>query len=102
MRIEIRHTNLDVSDALKSHVQHKVALALRRFRDRIADVAVRIVDENGPRGGIDKRCRIVVESAGGRQIVVQGNAADAYDAVTYAATRLDVQVKRAGARGLLG
>jgi len=98
MRIFVRHTNVPISEALDAHVQRKLRGALRRFTDRVAAVAVRLVDENGPRGGVDTRCRVVVELTGGGQLVVEGLAADAYVAVTQAAARLHRQLGRALAR----
>lgn len=99
MRIEVRHSNIPISEALEAYIQRKLGRALMRFQERVADVAVRLVDENGPRGGVDLRCRVVVGLVGGRQIVVQGVAEDAYAAVTRAAVRLNGQVKRAVGRG---
>jgi putative sigma-54 modulation protein len=100
MRIELRPVNIQRSELLEAHVHHKIDLALRRFQDRVADVTIRIVDENGPRGGLDTRCRIVVSLVGGRKVVVQGLAEDAYAAVSRAAGRLHEQVNRAFERPL--
>jgi ribosomal subunit interface protein len=99
MRIDVRHTNIPLSGALETHIERKVERAVRRFTERIAAVDVRLLDENGPRGGLDKRCRVVVELVGGRQIVASGLAEDAYDAVSRAAARLSRQVRRTVSRG---
>ena len=41
-------------------ISGRITRALARFSDRISSVNVAIVDENGPRGGIDKLCRVSV------------------------------------------
>ena len=98
LAIEVRHSNLPISQALGDHVDRKLGFALRRFRDRIAALAVRLIDENGPRGGIDTRCSVIVDLIGGERVVVKALGKDGYAAVTRAAARLHEQVTRAIAR----
>ena len=96
MLLEIRHVNLPVSDALQEFTQRRVARALRPFQSNVSRVDVRIRDVNGPRGGIDKRCRVTVELAAVKQkVVVQSKSADAYAAVQGACARLSEAVSRA-------
>lgn len=47
-----------------------VSEALRRFKDHIQWVRVVISDENGPRGGRDKRCKLVIARRRRRPVVV--------------------------------
>jgi regulator of nucleoside diphosphate kinase len=57
---------------------------------------VRIKDVNGPRGGIDIECSVMVELASvGRPVVVTGKGADAYAAILEAYARLREAVSRA-------
>jgi putative sigma-54 modulation protein len=98
MKPSVRHSNIPVSAALADHIDRKIGRAVRRFQERIHSVTVRLVDENGPRGGVDTRCRAIVELFGGRQIIVHGRDADAYGAVARAAARLQQQVTRAVSR----
>lgn len=94
--LEIRHVNLPVSDALQEFTQRRVARALRPFQSNVSRVDVRIIDVNGPRGGIDKRCRVTVELAAVKQkVVVQSKSADTYAAVQGACARLSEAVSRA-------
>jgi hypothetical protein len=51
-------------------------------------------DVNGPRGGADKRCRIVVHLPPGGRAVVSGTATDPYAAVARTAQRSAHAVKR--------
>lgn len=99
MLLEIRHVNLQVSDALQEFVQLYVERALRPFEDNVERVEVRIQDINGPRGGVDKRCSVVVELAGSRKaVVVKSARSNVYEAVQAAFMRLGESVGRALSR----
>jgi putative sigma-54 modulation protein len=95
MKIEVRSSNLPISDALRAHVARRLDFAIRRFAARVEEVVVRLVDVNGPKGGPDKRCRIIARLTPERSVVVEATDADAYMAVTQAAIRLDERVSRA-------
>ncbi len=71
MRTDIRGYQLTISDALRTHIERRLHFALSRFGARILHVAVRLEDINGPRGGVDKRCRIVVALAGAGHVQVE-------------------------------
>jgi ribosome-associated translation inhibitor RaiA len=96
--IELRSWNVPLSDALREHTERRLDFALRRFAHRIERVTVRLVDINGPKGGLDKRCRIVVELSPARSLVVEATDSDAYSAVSQAAARADETVARAVTR----
>lgn len=99
MNIEVRTSSVQISDALDAHIRRRIDFALRRFADRIERVVVRLVDLNGPRGGPDKRCSMAVRlSPPLPSILASATDADAYAAVSQAASRLDDRVGRALAR----
>jgi ribosomal subunit interface protein len=93
--IDLRSSNVPISVALREHVARRLDFAVRRFAHRIERVTVRIVDINGPRGGCDKRCRIVARLSPTRTILVEAMDSDAYVAVSQATTRLEERVSRA-------
>ena len=93
--IDLRSPNLPISVALREHVVRRLDFALRRFSHRIDRIVVRIVDVNGPRGGPDKRCRIVAHLERAQVVLVEATDSDAYVAVSQAAIRLDERVSRA-------
>jgi putative sigma-54 modulation protein len=94
MQYEVRARDFAISDALGAHIDRKLELAVRRFHDRVRRVTVRLGDLNGPRGGVDKRCTIVLSQTNGETIVVHADSDDAYAAVTRAANSLDEQLAR--------
>jgi putative sigma-54 modulation protein len=87
MNIEIRATNVGVTDALEQHITTKVRAAVGAQREHLDRVLVRICDVNGPKGGRDIHCHVMVRLRG-RTLVVHDLAEDAYLAATHAAARL--------------
>lgn len=98
MNIDIRTSTLPLSEALCTHIERKLAFAVGRFADRISAIHVRLCDLNGPRGGLDKRCRMILFAAPRQSIVVDATDADAYAAVGHAAMKLQERVARSLAR----
>jgi ribosomal subunit interface protein len=94
MELDVRGRHLQVSEALRAHLEKRIASALDRVSHHIASVTVRLEDVNGPKGGIDKRCRIKVTGERGGVVVVEEYDADAYVVVDRAAGRAGRAVAR--------
>lgn len=60
---------LDAADA--SYLRRKLGRKLGKFAPSIERTSVRVADVNGPRGGVDKRCRIKVVLSGLPSVVVE-------------------------------
>ena len=92
MRITIRAT----SGWLSRLARRRFELALGRFHARIRSVVVRVTDLNGPRGGVDKRCRVTVQlGAPKRTLVIEDTDPDAAIAIDRVADRTVRTVARA-------
>lgn len=100
MKVEIRCTGFKTTEALREHVSKRLRTALSRRADSIRDVVVRMSDENGPKGGVDKRCRIEAILASRPTQVVEAVAVDLYSAIDSAAKRLARAVERSHDRVL--
>lgn len=89
---------------LAAHVERRLQFALSRFSGRIRRVNVFLADQNGPRGGVDKTCRIVVRLKDGGDVVAEVSDVDWVIAVDRATTRVghstsrDLARRRAGRR----
>jgi len=83
---------------LVSHIERRLQFALARFSSRVRRVNVFLADENGPRGGIDKTCRIVVRLRDGGDVVAEVSDSDWVIAVDRATTRIGHTVSREVAR----
>ena len=97
MQLDIRGRRLALTPAMVDHVARRIRFALGRFDGRVRRVTARIGDVNGPRGGIDKRCRLHVD-LGGRPVTIDELDADLYAAVDRAAERAGRAVQRTLAR----
>jgi putative sigma-54 modulation protein len=71
MLIDIHTSRVAWTAEDEAHIKRRVRFALSRFAHRITRVAVRLVDINGPRGGVDKRCRVLIELQGNSPVLVE-------------------------------
>ena len=65
-----------------------------RFGRTIDAVKASVMDVNGPRGGVDIRCRLLVKIHRGKQIVIDETAASVREALTAAFERAGHAVSR--------
>ena len=69
----------------------RVLFVLRRFSVRIPHATVQLSDVNGPRGGVDKRCQVELQTDRGAPVVINAVADQwrtALDNALSRATRL--------------
>ena len=98
MLVETRAIGFSVTDAILRHVEARVESALGPFARWVLKVTVRLEDVNADRGGIDKRCSIVVALRRQQVEVAQATDADLYAAVDAATSRIRRSVVRAATR----
>jgi len=73
---------------LPDHIERRLRFALARFNGRIQKVMVFLHDHNGPKGGIDKVCRILVKTRGCGAVIAAVVDSDWVVAVDRATTRI--------------
>ena len=83
---------------LREAVERKVRFALRRLSALVPRADIKLMDVNGPRGGVDKRCQIELRTAGAGAIVVSSMAKDWRVALDEALSRAVRHVLRAWRR----
>lgn len=88
MKISIQSQGFEVTGAMSELIEGKLFSALGRHRARVVSVDVRLGDENGPRGGIDKYCRIQVYLQDARTARAADLRADLYDAIECASHKV--------------
>lgn len=89
MRLTIQANGFALTEALKNHTEQRIAIALGWARQHMRQLVVSLSDINGPRGGVDKRCRIQVQLGAGREVIIEDVEADLYVAINRAAERAD-------------
>jgi len=100
MELEIRGRGINISQALRKHIERRVHFALDRFDMRIRYVHATLGDLNGPRGGIDKCCRLAISLERPSTIVVESHASSIYEAIDGVAQKAATNVGRRLKRSL--
>ncbi len=94
MQISITGRQVEFSQDTATAMERRLHYALSRFDHAIGGVTVRITDINGPRGGHDKECLIVVRLRQGGEVMVQGNGSDSMSVLNQCADRVSRAVAR--------
>ncbi len=79
----------------RSLAERRVRFVMRRLRSEITRVHVRLVDVNGPRGGVDQLCQLQLDTGSHGKVVVsavQANAGAALNAALRRAARTLVRL----------
>ena len=95
MLIDTRSFGFPLTDAIRRHVEARVESALSISSRQVLRVTVRLDDVNAGRGGVDKRCRVVVALRHDRTFAADAVRENLYDAVDRAARKARVGVRRA-------
>ena len=90
----IRAVGVPIEPQDRAYVRRKLGTKLGKFARAIERVSVRIKDVNGPRGGIDKVCRIKVVLSGLPSVVVEEQHASLQAAMDRALRRTESAVRR--------
>jgi putative sigma-54 modulation protein len=98
MRIHVVGRTVEIDDSLHGFVEHRMLLALGRLSPGIHCAIVRLYDLNGPRGGMDKTCRIEVRLRSRNCLVVEHTDSNLYSAISRAADRAGRAVVQAKER----
>lgn len=90
----IRAAERDLSADDRAYIRGKLGRALGKFADDVVRVSVRTEDANGPRGGVDRVCRIKVVLIGLPSVVFEKRDPTLNAAVDGALTGMEQVVRR--------
>jgi putative sigma-54 modulation protein len=79
---------------LRAFARSAMRGAIGRFKRRVANVTVTLQDLNGPRGGLDARCRVCLRLHGGGGVIVQATSDNEYSAIANARSRTRSKLTR--------
>ncbi len=94
MQFDIRRQGIELDDEAKHRLQRRLDFALGRIGQHIMRVWVLLVDENGPRGGVGKRCRILVRLQQLPDILVEDRDAELHVLIDRTVNRAGLAVRR--------
>ncbi len=90
----IRAFGTELAPDERTEIRQQLGSRLGKFAHSIERVTVRVQDVNGPRGGVDKACRIKVVLSGMPSVVVEEHAATMKQAFRAALGDVERAVKR--------
>ena len=93
MALELRVRNGESTPEVRDYVERRLGFALGRFGGRVGRVTVSLDYLNGPRGGIDQRCRIDVSLVPSGKVLAEATDPEVVAAVNRAAERIARQVQ---------
>lgn len=94
MQMTIASRSAELTPTIREHIEDRLHAALDQHATRIAQIDVMIEDENGPRGGLDQVCRVVVSLTNGMQLRHERKGLDLYANVSLIADKVKQRVGR--------
>lgn len=94
MKIHLRALGFDLTGALRDYVGRRLAYAFGHFDGQVRRVEVMLSDDNGPRGGRDKRCLVRLVPEGLPAVHVTDRQDDLYVAIDRALDRAAYALSR--------
>lgn len=82
-----------ITPALSNYLERRIGMSLSPAKDRIQNIAIRLRDLNGPRGGRDMLCQVSITIPGSPTVVVKEIQENMYSAI-------DGAIKRAAYRAI--
>lgn len=86
--MEVLIEGRSVLPLVREHAGHRLRFATRRLMAHLLRAKVVWRDDNGPRGGVDKQCRIELHLRHGGSLQVSARAADWSEAFARALARV--------------
>ncbi|GJM24545.1 MAG: hypothetical protein DHS20C16_09600 [Phycisphaerae bacterium] len=94
MELKVSSQGDVLNPKLNALIERQVDFALSRFEQRIREVSVRFSDLNGPKGGIDKHCKIGVTLRNGESIFAEVSDSEFEPAIHRVVDRVTRRIKR--------
>ena len=94
MTLSITDRSNLLTEELRQLAERRLLFALSRFDSRISQIDLVVSDENGPRGGIDKACRLTISLHRAADVIVRDKSADIASCISRVAARAGRAVSR--------
>lgn len=86
--------HVEISDSFAGHIRRSLEKVDSRFGDWLTRVEVFVKDVNGPKGGVDKHCRMEARPRGVDPVTIEHQDEDAYACASRAADKLEKVLER--------
>lgn len=95
MKVLMRGIHLGLTDSLRDYMtQHLVDPIAKYIDSEAAEIDIALADTNGPKGGVDKECRVTVRMPGFSAIHINETAETLFAAIDSVRDRLVNTIKR--------
>ena len=98
MQVHMVSPEFSLTPSLREYLEQRLRTAFDPLHGKIAEVAVRLRDLNGPRGGRDMQCQVSVKMPGKPAVVIREVQENMYNAIDRAMKRAAYRVSRIAAR----
>jgi len=93
MQIQLNTHHVEQTDDLEQCVDAPVNEALQHVADHLTRVEVHVTDKNGPKGGLDKICKMEGRIAGKDPVAVEQRSDHVHGAIREASGKLKRAVR---------
>lgn len=100
MQVEVRIRGVERAGVVREHIEDLAQRQLHRLAHEVERISVWVVDENGPKGGVDKRCSIVVRRAHGPSLAASERGLEVLAVVDATLDRVKACLRRETRRAL--
>ncbi len=94
MQTIIQTRGFKLTQALQEYTHKRLAYAISFASEHVQRITVRLSDINGPRGGEDKRCKLVLKMQGMPSMVIEDTESNLYSAIDRAVERASRSLAR--------
>lgn len=94
MELTVTDLNTGLSNDNLSHIRQKTRRIFSKICESVNAINVTIDDINGPKGGKDKNCRIVIHTKGIPDIIINDNQSCVMSAVNTSLSRARMTLLR--------
>ncbi len=94
MQTHIQSRGFSLTEALRQYTLRRLKNAVSFANDHIRRVTILLSDINGPRGGEDKRCQLIVTMDKLPSVVIEDTEHDLYAAIDRATERASRSLAR--------
>lgn len=94
MMMNVNFRNIDGDASTVNYINQRLSFALARTQHEVRSTAVTLSDVNGPKGGLDKQCKIVLKANGLKEIVISERQPDVHQAINRGIARASQNLAR--------
>ncbi|RJG01692.1 HPF/RaiA family ribosome-associated protein [Noviherbaspirillum sedimenti] len=98
MQVHMVSPQFSLTPSLREYLEQRLRAAFAPLGGKIIEIAVRLRDLNGPRGGCDMQCQVSVTMAGKPAVIIREVQENMYNAIDLAVKRAAYRVSRIASR----